>query len=66
LSYANPAASEDLISQNELGDWALATADPHELVCKGDMDKLPPDFTGATMAGMNMYPLLITSKLLKT
>jgi pimeloyl-ACP methyl ester carboxylesterase len=65
LSYANPAASEDLISPNELGDWELATVDPRELVCKGDADKLPRDFTGATMAGMNMYPLLVTTQELK-
>ncbi len=65
LSYANPAASEDLVSQSELGDWELATVDPRELVCKGAAGSLPRDFSGQGVSGMNMYPILVTVQELK-
>jgi proline iminopeptidase len=65
LSYVNLNATENLISQSELGDWELANVDPRELVCKGELNKLPRDFSGATIAGMNMYPILVVTQELK-
>ena len=65
LSYVNMTASEHLVSQVEFGDWELAGLDPRDLVCKGELDRLPHDFTPATMAGINPYPLLVTNRELK-
>jgi proline iminopeptidase len=65
LSYANILATEDLVSQDELSDWQLTNLDPGELVCKGQRSKLPSNFSGATVAGVNMYPLITVDRELK-
>ena len=65
LSYANVKSTEYLVPQEEFGDWYLATADPGQLVCKGERSKLPAGFSGATLAGLNMYPLMVASDELK-
>jgi pimeloyl-ACP methyl ester carboxylesterase len=62
LSHANWNAAENLLPQEESGDWELATADPGELVCKGERSKLPADFSAAKLAGMNIYPLLAVDR----
>lgn len=65
LSYANVKSTEYLVPQEEFGDWYLATADPGQLVCKGERSKLPAGFSGATLAGLNMYPSLVVADELK-
>ncbi|WP_158880004.1 alpha/beta fold hydrolase [Rhodanobacter sp. L36] len=65
LSYANVNASENLVSQSELGDWGMTTLDPRQLICSGESAKQIADVGGVQMAGMNMYPLLVTTNELK-
>ena len=66
LSHANWSAAENLLSQEEFGDWELVTADPGELVCKGERSKLPAGFSAAKVAGMSLYPLLVADRELNT
>ena len=64
LSHANWNAAENLLPQEESGDWQAATA-PVEFgatVCKGESNKLPPDLSAAYFAGMNLYPLLAADR----
>jgi proline iminopeptidase len=65
LSFANPMASENLVSQSELGDWEPANADLGELVCKGERAKIPQNFNAQTTSGMNMYPIITVNRELK-
>jgi pimeloyl-ACP methyl ester carboxylesterase len=62
LSHANWNAAENLLSQEESGDWQLTAVDPGEVVCKGDRSKLPAGFSAAKLAGMNLYPLLVADR----
>lgn len=62
LSHANWNAAENLLTQEESGDWQLATVDPGEVVCKGERSKLPVGFSAAKLAGMNLYPLLVADR----
>ncbi len=62
LSRINMAATENLVPQQEFGDWLLATSDPGELVCKGQRSKLPAALTPTNLAGMNIYPLLVSEQ----
>jgi proline iminopeptidase len=65
LALENPAAGENLVSQQESGDWELATGGTGELACKGHPEMVPESFRGQMIAGMNMYPLLVTNHELK-
>ncbi len=66
LSHANWNAAENLMSQQEFGDWELATSDPGEVVCKGERSKLPANFSAANLAGINFYPLIVVNRELNT
>ncbi|WP_353070540.1 alpha/beta hydrolase, partial (plasmid) [Tunturiibacter empetritectus] len=64
LSHANWNAAENLLPQQESGDWQTATS-PVEFVatvCKGERSKLPADLSPAYFAGMNLYPLLVAQR----
>lgn len=64
LSHASWKAAENLLPQEESGDWQAATAavDLRSTVCKGDRGKLPADLSAASVAGMNLYPLLVAQR----
>jgi proline iminopeptidase len=64
LSHANWSAAEDLLPQEESGNWQTATS-PIEFrgtVCKGERSKLPADLSPSYFAGMNLYPLLVAQR----
>jgi proline iminopeptidase len=64
LSHANWSAAEDLLPQQESGDWQTATS-PVEFggtVCKGERNRLPSDLSAGYFAGMNLYPLLVAQR----
>jgi proline iminopeptidase len=68
LARINPAAAENLASQEELNDWAVANVDPGELVCKGDkagLDELRRQLSPSTLAGTNFYALINVNRELK-
>ena len=64
LSHASWSAAENLLPQEESGDWQLAnaSADLGATVCKGERGKLPVDLSPAKVAGMNLYPLLVADR----
>ncbi len=64
LSHANWSAAENLLPQEESGDWLVASS-PVEfgaMVCKGAHNKLPADLSPAYFAGQNLYPLLVAQR----
>ena len=66
LSHASWSAAENLLPQQESGDWQVATS-PAELggaVCKGDSRKLP-SLSADKLARMNLYPLLAINRELR-
>jgi proline-specific peptidase len=59
LSRINLTATQNLISQQELGDWMATANDPGQLVCRGQRYKVPASLTPASLSGTNAYPLLV-------
>ena len=58
LFNKNPEAAESLVSQDEFGDWEIASLDPGQVVCKGEMNRIPASASRSLIAGINLYPLL--------
>lgn len=62
LSHASWNAAENLLPQQASGDWEQATMDPGEVVCKGAGTKQAAVAAGTELAGLNLYPLLVTNR----
>jgi proline iminopeptidase len=62
LSHANWDAAENLLPQQASGGWETANMDPGELVCKGQGASIPSSLSGANVAGLNLYPLLVANR----
>jgi proline-specific peptidase len=58
LFNKNPEAAERLVSQDQFGDWEVASLNPGQVVCKGEMDRIPANTSRSLIAGINIYPLL--------